>query len=188
MDAFAAYSDEFLFDLVKTGDRNAYAEIYDRYKGILYVHACRMLKDNDEAEDVIHDLFAVLWARKETLVLNKELRYYLYAALRNRIFKMMSHKKRDDNYRASLPDAMDETESNADHLVRQNLLSMLIEKEISCLPRKMREVFELSRKSNLSHREIAEQLEISEQTVRKHIQHSLKILRVKIRLLTVLFY
>ncbi len=56
----------------------------------------------------------------------------------------------------------------------------IIEKEIGALPPKMREVFELSRKENLSHKEIAEKLNLSEKTVKKQVNNSLKILRSKL--------
>lgn len=175
-----SFSDETLWDRIKGGDRAAYGEIYDRYKGMLFLHANRMLRNNEEAEDVIHDLFALLWNKRSEIHITTQLRYYLYTSLKNNILKMLAHKKVGDTYIASLPENNNSL-NNADHLVREKLLSLLIEKEINALPPKMRAVFELSRKENLSHKEISEQLDISEQTVRKHIQHALKILRVKIR-------
>src|SRR5690606_17291029 len=59
-------------------------------------------------------------------------------------------------------------------------LSSLIDAEIEKLPEKMRQVFVLSRKENLSYKEIAERLKISDQTVKKQISNSLKYLRLKI--------
>jgi RNA polymerase sigma-70 factor (ECF subfamily) len=67
------------------------------------------------------------------------------------------------------------------------MLVELIEKEVAALPAKMRIVFELSRKANLTHREIAGQLDISEETVKKHIHHALKQLRVKLGILVYLY-
>jgi RNA polymerase sigma-70 factor (ECF subfamily) len=57
---------------------------------------------------------------------------------------------------------------------------LIIEKEIADLPAKMREVFELSRKTFLSHKEIAGQLDLSEKTVRNQVNNALKVLRVKL--------
>jgi RNA polymerase sigma-70 factor (ECF subfamily) len=65
-------------------------------------------------------------------------------------------------------------------LVREKQLAAIIEREIAALPPKMREVFVLSRKEYLTHKEIAELLGISEQTVSKHVTNALKILRVKL--------
>ncbi|MDO7743049.1 MAG: sigma-70 region 4 domain-containing protein, partial [Pedobacter sp.] len=71
----------------------------------------------------------------------------------------------------------------ADHRIRERDLATIIEKEISCLPAKMREVFELSRKSHLSHKEIAILLDLSELTVRTQVKKALRILRLKLGLL-----
>jgi len=56
------------------------------------------------------------------------------------------------------------------------------------LPPKMKTVFELSRKANLSHKEIATQLDLSESTVKKHVNNALKILRGKLGLVIYLLY
>jgi len=61
------------------------------------------------------------------------------------------------------------------------------EKELALLPPKMREVFELSRKSYLTHREIAEKMEISDHTVKKQINNALKILRLRIGIFLLFF-
>jgi len=59
-------------------------------------------------------------------------------------------------------------------------LADLIEKEIQALPSKMRQIFELSRKQYLSYKEIAEQLEISEHTVKSQVSNALRILKLKL--------
>ena len=56
----------------------------------------------------------------------------------------------------------------------------IIETEIAALPSRTREIFELSRKENLSHKEIAAQLGISEQTVKKQVQNALKVIKPKL--------
>ncbi len=66
-----------------------------------------------------------------------------------------------------------------DHLVREKQMKAIIEREISKLPKKMRIVFELSRNEHLSHKEIAETLNLSEQTVTDQIKKALKILRTR---------
>src|SRR5690606_13106116 len=56
----------------------------------------------------------------------------------------------------------------------------IVENEIRNLPPRMREIFELSRKDNLSHKEIAEKLNLSDQTVKKQVQNALKIIKNKL--------
>ncbi|WGQ08804.1 RNA polymerase sigma-70 factor [Pedobacter gandavensis] len=184
---YETISDNELAELLRSGDRAAFTEIYNRYKWLLHTHAYKWMQDREEAKDIIHELFAALWTKRESLSFPDNLSAYLYTAVRNRIFNVISHQKVASQYLNSLQAFIDEEQAAADHLVREKQMTLLIEKEIAALPAKMRAVFELSRKEQLSHKEIAEQLTISEHTVRKHVQHALKILRVKLGLLVFLF-
>ena len=64
--------------------------------------------------------------------------------------------------------------------IDEKQLQTIIELEIAKLPPKMRRIFELSRKDELSHQEIAQKLDFSYQTVKKQVQNALKIIRPKI--------
>lgn len=182
MTNYSSLSDYELTALLKAGDRMAFTEIYDRYFWMLHAHAYKWMRNREETRDVIHELFLALWEKREKLSFEPGLRSYLSAAARNRIFNLLSHKRIESEYLTSLNEFMDQGSCITDHLVREKQLMEIIENEIAGMPDKMKEVFELSRKENLSHREIAERLDISEQTVRKHVQHALKILRFKLGL------
>jgi len=184
---YQSTSDHELVGLLRAGDRLAYTEIYNRYKFVLHTHAYKWMRDREEAMDIIHELFTILWDKRESIQFSSSLSGYLYISLRNKIFNRVSKKKFESQYIDSLQEFINKGDCITDHLVREKQLAALIEKEISALPVKMREVFELSRKSNLSHKEIAEQLGLSEQTVRKHIQHALRILKSKLGLIIFLF-
>lgn len=188
MDLYSRLDDTQLIDLLKSGDQTAFTEIYNRYKYLLYMHAYKRIRNADEAEDLVHDLFTVLWNNRDTFVLKTHLSGYLYAAVRNRIFKLLSHKDVESIYISSFFEASERAVNVTDHLARENQFQLLIEKEIASLPVKMRQIFEMSRKQHLSHKEIAEQLNISEQTVSKQVTNALKILRTKLGLFSFLIF
>ncbi|WEK18994.1 MAG: RNA polymerase sigma-70 factor [Candidatus Pedobacter colombiensis] len=177
---YGSLSDLELTDLLKEGDVNAYTVIYNRYFDELFLHAFRRLNDKEEAQDVIHELFAGLWNKRAELTIRSSLAAYLYTSVRNRIMDVISHLQVETKYVNSLQNFIDQGYCITDHRVRERQLSALIEKGIAELPPKMREVFELSRKQVMSHKEIAAQLNISEQTVRKQVNNALKILRSKL--------
>lgn len=180
MSAFSKFSDQELTALLQKGDPSAFAEIYERYWGVLYIHALKMLRDEDEVKDVLQELFSSLWAKAAGLQLSTSLSSYLYAAVRNKVFNLIEHQKIKRNYSASIIQFSQQGDYVTDELLRINELKQLIEKEVMKLPSKMREVFELSRNSYLSHKEIAEQLGISDKTVRKQINNAIKILRLRL--------
>jgi len=180
MSSYSILSDKELTSLIKGGDEASFAEIYNRFYGILYLHAYKRLNNEEEARDVIHELFAALWTKRESFEIETNLSGYLYSSIRNRILDIITHKKVEEKYIDSLQNYIDHDFNYADHLVRERDLTSLIEKEISFLPDRMREIFQLSRKSHLSHKEIAILLGLSEQTVRTQVKKALKVLRLRL--------
>ena len=177
------YDSELLHQLM-LGDVCAFTEIYNRYKRILYQHAINMLKSREEAKDVLQETFVNLWDNREDLIIKTNLSGYLYKSISNRVLNLMAHKQVESKYISSLQGFIDKGEFITDHRIRERQLAALIEKEIADLPPKMREVFRMSRISNLSHKEIAEELSLSEHTVRTQVRNALRLLRVKLGLLT----
>lgn len=180
MPAYGSLSDLELMDLLKSSDGIAYTELYNRYSGALYVHAYNKLRNKEEAKDAVQELFTKLWSNREKLSLNSNVISYLYAAVRNNVFRIIERKGLQSSYITSILHFAEQKNSITDHLVREKMLSAMIEREIAALPAKMREVFLLSRKANLSHKEIGVQLNLSQATVKKQINNALKILRVKL--------
>jgi RNA polymerase sigma-70 factor (family 1) len=169
-----------LFKLMKVGDFQAFTEIYNRYSGLLYVYSLKMIRDKGEAEDLVQDLFLSFWNGRESLEINSSVSAYLYAAVRYRFFDLLSRQKVRSDYVAAWQEFMDQGTYSTDDYINEKELIALVEYEVTKLPEKMRHVFELSRNTGMTHRAIAQQLNLSEKTVRNHINRALKILRLKL--------
>lgn len=182
---YSLMSDAELVHLMKMDDRNAYTEIYHRYKFTLHNHAWNKTRNREEAQDCIQEIFTGLWAKRAALELSSNLSGYLYTTLRNHILNQMLRRNVQDKYIASIQNFVNTEPVIADHLVRENQLKVLIEQEVAALPPRMREVFELSRREHLTHREIAERLGTSEQTVKKQMTNTLRVLRIKLDVLAI---
>ncbi|HZW71460.1 MAG TPA: RNA polymerase sigma-70 factor [Hanamia sp.] len=178
---YKTLSDNELFSLLKESNHAAYNEIYRRYFHILYVHAYKKLRDEDQAKDVIQDLFGTVWFKREHEIQTNNLAAYLFTAIRNKIFDIFAHQQVEAKYVNSLKGYLSTHMSvPTDHLVRENDLKVYIEKEIQALPPKMKLIFQLSRKENLSHKEIAERLKVSENNVSKQVNNALRVLKTKL--------
>lgn len=174
------YEDQKLLRLLQQGSRGAYVMIYEKYQKLLFLYAYRKLNDQQEAEDVVQEVFISFWNKRSTLNPELSLTGYLYRAVRNRAFNIFAHKEIETKYLDSLDTFLSSNPESADSLVREHQIAEMIAHEISMLPVKMREIFELSRKNHLSYKEIAVELDISEYTVATQIKRALKILRVKL--------
>ena len=180
---YAELSDIELLAWIKEDNAQAFATLYERYKGVMFLHAYRLLGDEDEAKDALQELFTKLWIKRQELELRSSLSAYLYTALRNQILTAISHQKVVDKYIGSLQQFLEEGCCVTDDWIREKELKEQIEREVALLPAKMRKVFELSRNLNLSYKEIAFELDISDKTVKKQMNNALRILKHKIYLI-----
>jgi len=178
--SYKHFSDQELISLFQTGDRIAYAEIFERYSRVLLRHAFRLLNNKTEAEDVVQEVFVLLWERRESIHLNGALSSYLYSSVRNRIFNLLSHQKVVLKYAESFNQFIVDGYNVTEDAVRERELANLIEREIDLLPERMREVFLLNKKQGLTYAEIGEQLNISPETAKQQVYKATKILKPKI--------
>jgi RNA polymerase sigma-70 factor (ECF subfamily) len=172
-------SDNELLSAFKRGDQSAFKLLYERYWQLLYVSACKVIKDEDEAKDVVQEVFISLLRKSSELDIQGSIANYLYTAVRYKVFDAISRQKIRTDYAESLTEFVTNQNYTTDRMVLEKEITFEIEKEIQNLPEKMKEVFELSRKSELSHKEIAEILKISDKTVKKQISNAIKLLKPK---------
>ncbi|WP_316747215.1 RNA polymerase sigma-70 factor [Pedobacter gandavensis] len=182
MTSYHSFTDFELTTLLKKGDLAAYSEIYTRFQGVLYVYACKITKDEDDAEDIVQEVFVYLWEKRFSITINSSISVYLYQAVKYKFMNLLDHKKVRADYIDSFNQFLDQSNYITDHFIRHKEFNKIIEQEIAALPDKMREVFELSRKTDLSRKEIAEKLGLSEKTVKNQISNALKILRSRLTL------
>ena len=134
MAVYSNLSDAELFDLLKSDDHAAYKEIYNRYYAALYIHAFKRLQEREECRDIIQELFTSLWLKREETELSGQLSGYLYTSVRNRIFDLLARKKLKSSYINSIQEFAATNPVTADHRVRQNQLTAIIDQEIQALP------------------------------------------------------
>jgi RNA polymerase sigma-70 factor (family 1) len=180
---YSSYSDADLTQMLKEGDRIAFTEIYNRYKLVLQNHAWNKTRSTIDTQDAIQEVFSNLWKKRENIQIDSNLSGYLYTSVRNHILNLFAKKQVQDKYINSIQQFSFQKTALTDYRVRESMLRDAIEKEIAELPPRMREVFELSRKQHLSHKEIAVIMGTTEQTVKKQVSNALKHLRTKLGLL-----
>lgn len=189
MNDYKKLSDLELIRLLQASDHGAYTEIYNRYFRLLYVHAVKKLRDEEQAKDIIHELFTKLWVRRETNLTDQNFAGYLYTLLRNRILDFLGHQHVKTKYVIHVKRTSSaHSGPRTDALIREKEMNEYINKEIDALPKKMREIFVLSRKEELSYREIAEKLNTTENNVSKQVNNGLKILRGRLGLILYFYF
>jgi len=177
---FNNHTDEELLNFVQNSDKSAFEEIYNRHWHRLYNVAVKVLKSQEEAEEILQDIFLKLWIRREEIkVLN--LSNYLMSSVKKKIIDSIRSKivqqKYWNYYRQFMPQSVDETEST----VVFNELTNEIQQAIQQLPKKSQQVFRLNRLEGRSVSEIADFLKLSERAIEYHLTKSLKQLRAHLK-------
>lgn len=184
MSATQSYINEQLLAGLKKGDRKAFASIYKQYAEALMAHVRLRVPNREDAQDIVQDLFMSLWKNRETLAPDTKLSAYLFVAARYKVINYIARDRSQQSLAESLRAWFPEATYHTDHVLRTRMTEELIEKEVAQLPQKMQVIFRKSRGEQLSHKEIAQQLEISETTVKKQVANALRILRPKLEMLS----
>ena len=177
--AYDTLTDMELARLLQQGDQSAFAQIYERYWRVIYSHVYNMLRDEVEAKDVLQEVFSDIWLKREQQYAN--LSGYLYVSARHKVINLVRKSKFQGAYLESLARFATECSTTTLERLDEKDLAAAIEREVQALPPRMKEVFELSRKENLSYKEIALRLGTSDKTVKKQMYKSLQQIRLNLK-------
>jgi RNA polymerase sigma-70 factor (ECF subfamily) len=172
--AMKAAEDAALLNSVEQGDPDAMAALFDRYSGIVYSVALRVLRDAGQAEDVMQDIFIQIWKKPGAFVSGRgSLGAWLVVVARNRAIDSLRRRRPTDSVEdvvlVSSTDLAAEAERNT-----------LMEKVRACLPQlppEQRKSVEMAYFEGMSHSEIAEKTGDPLGTVKTRIRLALITLR-----------
>ena len=177
MPNYRTYTEEQLIACLREGNHAAFTEIYNRYWMMLADMAYQRLRSHAEAEEAVQEVFVSLYMRCEELVLTSSLGAYLKTALKYKVIDIYRLQQRHYQHLDNLIEAHNIVPSVPDEHVEFKELKEKIISAVNKLSDKCRDVFMMSRFEELSHQEIAERMDISVSTVKKHIHKALQTLR-----------
>ena len=173
---------------LKYGSKKAFEYVFKTYYASLCRYAEEILKDRQQAEDVVVNLFVIIWDDRKKIDIHSSIRSYLYRSAYNACLNVLRKKKTENKYRdffihhATYSKTHDYGSSSYPlSSIIENELEEIIENVIADLPPRCKIIFLMSRIENLSHKEIAEKLKISENTVKCQIMNALKKIQAVIK-------
>ncbi|ANE53582.1 RNA polymerase sigma factor [Flavisolibacter tropicus] len=178
MSAYATHTDEELVRLIKTGDTAAFTEAYNRYWEQLLALGYYYTHQKQAAEDIVHEVFTSLWARRTELPI-QSLKAYLATAVKFSVFKTIARDKRRRELQQgmNIPEHTTDVEEKLDARFLQDYLNGVVEQ----LPDKARLVFTYSRAEELSVKEIATKMDLSPKAVEYHMTKALRALKEAVK-------
>jgi RNA polymerase sigma-70 factor (family 1) len=176
-------NDAALWQQVKQGDAASFTCLFERYWDEMFSMAYRRLADQATAEDFVQNIFIHAWENRQQITVEDKLSPYLFTALKYSVIRHLYRvaKQGTTALPLSVYSLPDDTEKNKLDHYEFDRLREKIQSEITSMPDKMREVFTLSYEKELSIRDIALRLSISEQTVKNQLHNALKRLRYRLQ-------
>lgn len=158
-------------------DEQLFESTFKSHFQALYAYACMLVKDEDEAEEIVQTVFLKIWEKRDSITIASSLKAYLYQMVYRNSMNYLRHQKvKQKHHDITLHQANDaglQMDEGHDHELMDALKNALQE-----LPEKCRKVFLLSRYESLKYQEIADRLGISVKTVETHMGKALKHLRI----------
>lgn len=153
--------------------------LFRTYYKPLHAYALSILKEMDQAEEIVQQVFVHLWEKQDQLGINQSATAYLYRAVHNRCLNQLKHEKVKAAYQQYSKLRPVDYPSAASRIQLSELQAKLDE-ALSALPEQCRTIFQLSRFEALRYQEIADRLSISVKTVENQMGKALRLLREKL--------
>ena len=170
----------FLYEELKRGKEYAFDFFFNYYYPGLCVYAQKIISlPEEEARDIVQDVFVKLWNDCKKLDIQFSIRSYLFVAVKNKCFDVLRKKNKNIKVQEISNEYDFADEAFETYILSE--LETLFNKSLTKLPERCREVFELSRLHGLKNREIAAKLNLSEKTVENQITKALHILKEELK-------
>ena len=162
---------DILFSAIKDGDWKAFTSCFQQYAEQLYLYASGFLGDQEEARDIVQDVFIYVWENREKLTFSEHFSAYLFRAVKHACVDYKLHEKVKERYQNEKKLADECEDVYEDDFDEQYLR---LQQVIGTLPPKCKEVFILGCVEELSYKKIAERLDLSINTVKTQMKIAYK--------------
>ncbi|MCE7040131.1 RNA polymerase sigma factor [Dyadobacter sp. CY312] len=176
------HNEQDLLLRVSEGDEKAFTEIFYAYHQELGAYILKLTKSNRHAEEIVQDVFVKIWLRRENLNEINDFNSYLFIMARNHTYNVLRNEARIHGLHTELdPEKLTNHHEDSASQPEMEQYYVLIEQAVALLPPQQQKAYLLSRKDGLKHEQIAENMQLSRETVKRHISLSLSSITKYVR-------
>ena len=167
-----------LIKQMKAGNMKAFDTIYHQYCNRLFGFVMKLIKEKNDAEEIVQEVFTRLWASRQQIDEYASFDSYLFTITYNTSMSLLRKRLSEKKYMEHLGNIQDEvSEANAIEEIQYSELNQKYKDILNQLTPRQKEIFLLSREEGLTHKEIAAKLGISKNTVEIHISNALNFIK-----------
>ncbi len=160
---------------IREGNEESFQKVFHMYYESLCQYAFTLLRDMDDAEDVVQSIFIKIWEKRESLIITQTLKGYLFKAVYHQCVNQIDHRAvRMKFQEVSLVEKSNEVQQPE---AFPNELEERVIAAINTLPPQCRTIFMMSRYREMKYVEIANALNLSVNTIENQMSKALRTLR-----------
>lgn len=178
-DKFDFEDNRKVIESLRSGDEACFDTLFRRYYRALCTYSGRFVPMN-RAEEIVQDTMMWIWENRSKLIPEMPLKSLLFTIVKNKSLNSVSHNHIKSRVISQLADKYEEEFDNPDFYLENELTQRFVE-ALRKMPPEFQETFRMHRLEGLTHKQIAEQLNISVQTVNYRIGQTVKVLRVELK-------
>ena len=165
---------------IRQGDERVFERLFKQHYASLCRYASTIVKDLDDAEEIVQTVFVTIWEKRLTLEIIQSLKSYLYRAVHNHCLNRLKHNKIKEVHQEYVGYLGEQHYEAVTEVIERNELEIKIKEAIEKLPEQCKIIFKLSRFEELKYQEIANQMGLSIKTIENQIGKALKIMRIEL--------
>lgn len=166
---------------IAEGDEAAFRTLFEMYWDHIYSVALLLTKSESHSEDLVQEIFLKIWIKREELVAVEKLEGYLFIVARNYIYNVLKKIQKEQHFKKHILDWFDVSSQSPEQDLLYKESTQLLQKAVDQLTPHQQVIYKMTREQGLSHDQVAKQLNLSPNTVKNHMVHSLKSIREYLR-------
>lgn len=170
--------EKLLLQALGQSSRNAFAMLYNIYAGKCMSFVTSIVKDEEAAKDITHDIFVKVWLKRDIISKVDSFSSYLFKMVRNAVMDRLEGEVIMRRFVVESLAVSDELRAYVDEKISVDELQLLISKAVGRMPEQRRRIFMLSRYNGVPNIKIAEMLGLNVRTVENHITNALADIRI----------
>lgn len=165
---------------IKDGDIKTFESVFRHYYSSLCIYSYSIVGRRDIAEEIVQELFYVLWKERENLQILLSLKSYLYGAVRNQSLQYCEHKSVQERYKEKVLSGDNRDDASPQDELEYKELEYIVNNTLRKLPERRRRIFQMHRQEGRKYKEIAEMLSLSVKTIEAEMTKTYQILRKEV--------
>lgn len=180
MDDLPLIQEKQLVTALQQGKVHAFDALFHHYNQKLYRFAFSLLKNDEDAKEIVQEVFCRIWQKRKDVDSSKSFKSFLFTISYNLTLDMLRLRLKESAYRKSVEHYFNDNPVRQENKVDYETIEKQLEKAVEELPQKRRLIYRLSREEGLSQKEIAAQLCITTKTVENHMTLALRHIRKRL--------